>query len=124
MGILHEPGPLPTAPAGSSSANDGVNTGPEQDLKEEKDKVSLVTSYQSAQAGRCSDVASGHGSLEEVSFAKRWVEMRGESGCTRRDRKTKVSCLPSWPLTVQAWTSFRAKDAVQTLRRVSLPWQV
>lgn len=112
------PGPLPTAPAGASAvANDGVNVElRSRDRKEEKDKMSLVTSYQSAQAGSpCSDVASGHGSLEEVSFAKDGLNVGEKSGCTRRDRKDQSVLSPSWPLTVQAWTSFRAKDAVQTL---------
>ena len=57
----------------------------------------------------------GHGSLEEVSFAKDGLNVGEKSGCTRRDRKDQSVLSPSWPLTVQAWTSFRAKDAVQTL---------
>ena len=110
--------PLPTAPAGASAvADDGVNTGlRSRDRKEEKDKMSLVTSYQSAQAGSpCSDVASRHGPLEEVSFAKDGLNVGEKSGCTKRDRKDQSVLSPSRPLTVQAGTSFRAKDGVQTL---------
>ena len=110
--------PLPTAPTGASAvADDGVNTGlRSRDRKEEKDKMSLVTSYQSAQAGSpCSDVASRHGPLEEVSFAKDGLNVGEKSGCTKRDRKDQSVLSPSRPLTVQAWTSFRAKDGVQTL---------
>ena len=110
--------PLPTAPAGASAvADDGVNTGlRSRDRKEEKDKMSLVTSYQSAQAGSpCLDVASRHGPLEEVSFAKDGLNVGEKSGCTKRDRKDQSVLSPSRPLTVQAWTSFRAKDGVQTL---------
>ena len=48
----------------------------------------LVTSYQSAQAGSpCSDVASGHSSLEEVSFAKGKLNVGEKSGCMRKDKK-------------------------------------
>lgn len=74
--------------------------------------MSLVTSYQSAQAGSpCSDVASGHGSLEEVSFAKDGLNVGEKSGCVRGGiEKTKVSCLLSWPLTVQA------SDLIQSQR--------
>lgn len=110
--------PLPTAPAGASAvADDGVNTGlRSRDRKEEKDKMSLVTSYQSAQAGSpCLDVASRHGPLEEVSFAKDGLNVGEKSGCTKRDRKDQSVLSPSRPLTVQAGTSFRAKDGVQTL---------
>ena len=110
--------PLPTAPTGASAvADDGVNTGlRSRDRKEEKDKMSLVTSYQSAQAGSpCLDVASRHGPLEEVSFAKDGLNVGEKSGCTKRDRKDQSVLSPSRPLTVQAWTSFRAKDGVQTL---------
>ena len=110
--------PLPTAPTGASAvADDGVNTGlRSRDRKEEKDKMSLVTSYQSAQAGSpCLDVASRHGPLEEVSFAKDGLNVGEKSGCTKRDRKDQSVLSPSRPLTVQAGTSFRAKDGVQTL---------
>lgn len=118
-----DPGPLPTAPlpmapAGASAvAEDGVNTGLQSRYrKEEKDKMLLVTSYQSAQAGSpCSNVTSGHSSLEEVSFANGRLNVGEKSGCMRKDKKDQSVLSPSWPLTFQAWTSFRAKGAVQTL---------
>ncbi|XP_032692974.1 uncharacterized protein LOC116854867 [Lontra canadensis] len=100
-----------------SLAEKGVDGGhPSQGPEGEARKVSAKTPYQST-LGEAPDSAED---LEQGSWEKRESlsadSMRNRRTSRRADSKRKekgVLACP-WPLTVQAWASFRAADEVQT----------
>ncbi|XP_019660258.1 uncharacterized protein LOC109490362 [Ailuropoda melanoleuca] len=112
-----DPAQAQTASAGDESlAKDRVDGGNQsQGPKSEADNASAETPYESAQE-EAPDLADD---LEQASWEEGEslsVDSMGDGRKSRHrksDRKESVLACP-WPLTVQAWASFRAADGVQT----------
>lgn len=101
--------------AGASQfANDDVNGEPRsRGQKSEIHKTSVVTSYQSAQAGTPrSAVVLGQASLEEAPLTNSGGNLEKKSRQKKRNIRNKSVLAHPWPLTVQAWASFTARDPV------------